>query len=58
MEILAEIDAINEALKILRDARSQLVDGAEAVWRINFDATKHLETRVEELMKDLCDGGA
>jgi hypothetical protein len=28
------------------------VDGAVAVWKINFDASKYLEARAEELLKE------
>jgi len=53
MNSVTEFEAINAALRILRKARVELMDGPEAVWTILAHASVHLEARAVELVKQL-----
>ena len=53
MELTEELNALGAALKILRKARVELMEGPDAVWNIVAHASRYLEERAADLAEGL-----
>jgi hypothetical protein len=53
MDLVAELESIDAALRILKEARTQLVHGPKSVWRIVLDASRHLEERADGILAQM-----
>jgi hypothetical protein len=50
LDTLSIIEAINEAIQIVRHARKQLAGGSLTIWRMTDHAETHLDNQIRELL--------